>query len=1191
MNGPSSIYSSIGMAVAAILAFLVAIVAWRRRAVPGRVSFILMMLAVAVYALFAGFEIGATTLQAKIVWSKFSYLGIVNLAPCWLMFAVTYTHPKTWLNRRWAAALWLVPLVTLGLAATNEWHGLIWSSFRFLSQEPGARLIYGHGIGFWIHGGYAYILMLAGTYWLVRSAWHSPRLFRWQIVMVVTASLIPWVGNMLYIFNLEPWPGLDLTPLAFLLTGILLTGSLYRFHAFDLVPVARDIVFNSMGVGVLVLDNLNRLVDINPMARRWMNLGDEAIGSNLFEILQLDEVRRQYEHTPEAQALVEIGEGKDRRVFELTISPIYNPGGDLQGRVALLYNTSGEHSLLEIEHRRARQMELLNAITQAALSVPDFPHMIQTLADRLGELFDADSAYLTRWDEIQQRAIPIAAYGDMRDQFPAILPEPNEKTITESVLNAGHVLEVEDTFNTPYLSRRIAALFPSRSLLALPLIVNEQKLGAVIISFNQIHHFTPDEIALGEQAAGQIALAVARAQLYEAEHHRNAQLTALQSVSQAVASSLDLNQVFETVVHVLNQTFGYPYVSIYRLHGETLHLGAQVGYPEEMVYREIPINRGVLGRAVCTRQPQFVRDVSADPDYLRAAYEVESEICVPLLKDQTVLGTLNIESPPQLPLTEADLRLLITFASQVVVAIDNANLFQAEREQRELAEALREMGMALSESLDLEAVLGRLLDEIRRVVPYDRACVMLVDEESKRARITHMRGFEQVEKEFGRQTITLEFEVANTPKLRQMVETGRPLIVADTTTYPGRTKDPVSIHFRSWAGAPITLRGKVIGFLSLDKIEAHYYLLGHKKIMAAFAAQAAIAIENARIFTEMQRRVEKEGLLFAATHDFTAGLDTEAVLQAIVHHMVKALKVDGCTVSRWDPAHDCVRTLLDYDTDQEVSPDLPGSTYPLEEYPVTRAVIENREPLFINLNDATIDPAEEALMKKYGNQALLMLPLIVGREKQVFGIVELFRKEGAFPFSKSDLEMAQSFSAQAAIAIENARLYGETQQQAIVDDLTGLYNRRGLFELGKREVERSIRFNHPLVALFLDIDHFKLFNDTYSYAVGDQVLRLFAGCLRSNLREFDLVGRYGGEEFVVLLPEADLPAAREVAERVRSSVEALRVQTDLGETNITVSVGVCLKTQHLANLEALIDRAGQAVHVAKQRGRNRVIIA
>lgn len=338
--------------------------------------------------------------------------------------------------------------------------------------------------------------------------------------------------------------------------------------------------------------------------------------------------------------------------------------------------------------------------------------------------------------------------------------------MTVSVLHAGHALVVEDVFNTPYLSPRIAALSSTRSLLALPLIAHSQKLGAALIGFDQAHHFTEDEITLGEQAAGQIALAVAKAQLYDAERRRAAQLAALQSVSQAVASSLQLGQVFETVVQVLHHTFNYHYVSIYRLDGEVLHLGAQVGYPAELIYWEVPITAGVSGRAVRTRQSQFVRDATADPDFLRASYEVESEICVPLLKEQTVLGTLNVESPPQHPLTEADEALLITFASQVAVAIDNASLFEAERTERALADALREASLALSESLDFDTVLDRLLEEIERVVPYDAASVMLIEADTGFARIARSRGYDKLGPEVALQIASLSFDITTTANLR-----------------------------------------------------------------------------------------------------------------------------------------------------------------------------------------------------------------------------------------------------------------------------------------------------------------------------------------------------------------------------------------------------------------------------------------
>ena len=119
--------------------------------------------------------------------------------------------------------------------------------------------------------------------------------------------------------------------------------------------------------------------------------------------------------------------------------------------------------------------------------------------------------------------------------------------MTESVLLAGHVLVAEDTLNTPYISPRIASLFPTRSNMALPLIANGRKLGAAIVSYHQTHHFAEDEIALGEQAAGQIAVAIDKVWRYDEERQRNTQLVALQSVSRAVASSLNLNQIFSVL--------------------------------------------------------------------------------------------------------------------------------------------------------------------------------------------------------------------------------------------------------------------------------------------------------------------------------------------------------------------------------------------------------------------------------------------------------------------------------------------------------------------------------------------------------------------------------------------------------------------------------------------------------------------
>ncbi|MEW6333984.1 MAG: GGDEF domain-containing protein, partial [Thermodesulfobacteriota bacterium] len=181
--------------------------------------------------------------------------------------------------------------------------------------------------------------------------------------------------------------------------------------------------------------------------------------------------------------------------------------------------------------------------------------------------------------------------------------------------------------------------------------------------------------------------------------------------------------------------------------------------------------------------------------------------------------------------------------------------------------------------------------------------------------------------------------------------------------------------------------------------------------------------------------------------------------------------------------------------------------------------------------------------------------------------------------------------------IRNARLYNRIEQISITDELTGIYNRRGFFQLGEREFERALRFERPLAVLMLDIDHFKRVNDTHGHPIGDQVLRALADLIRQETRGIDVAGRYGGEEFALLLSETDLSLAVQIAERLRQSVEALGIpvrRPDHGggtiDLRVTVSIGVALMSPGFPGLDGLIGRADQALYRAKDAGRNRVSV-
>jgi diguanylate cyclase (GGDEF)-like protein len=184
-------------------------------------------------------------------------------------------------------------------------------------------------------------------------------------------------------------------------------------------------------------------------------------------------------------------------------------------------------------------------------------------------------------------------------------------------------------------------------------------------------------------------------------------------------------------------------------------------------------------------------------------------------------------------------------------------------------------------------------------------------------------------------------------------------------------------------------------------------------------------------------------------------------------------------------------------------------------------------------------------------------------------------------------------------ADELARAQEEAQQRrqevdslTQVDALTGLDTRGHFFEIAERDLERCRRYAHPLAIIMLDLDHFKVVNDTCGHATGDRVLQAVAGQIQVNVREADMAGRYGGEEFVVALPETDREAAQQVGERLRDFIESLRTDTTFGRLSVTVSVGIAATSAaETATLDEVLARADKALLAAKQAGRNRVIVS
>ncbi|MCX7921597.1 MAG: diguanylate cyclase [Clostridia bacterium] len=257
----------------------------------------------------------------------------------------------------------------------------------------------------------------------------------------------------------------------------------------------------------------------------------------------------------------------------------------------------------------------------------------------------------------------------------------------------------------------------------------------------------------------------------------------------------------------------------------------------------------------------------------------------------------------------------------------------------------------------------------------------------------------------------------------------------------------------------------------------------------------------------------------------------------------------------------------------------------IESITILAEVVNNGKPaLFTNLEDKAL--SKEVCFNFNNTSTLLAVPLI--SKKGVIGILTLDSSIPSF-YGNYEMEIALAFAGQAGIAIENATLFSEVKKLATTDALTGLYNRRYFFEVAEAEFKRLKSQKIPMSMIMLDIDYFKRVNDTYGHTTGDEILRDAAQRFLRVLRIEDVIGRYGGEEFVALLPGTD--SAAFVAERLRKSIAREPFTTqEHGLLNITISIGATIADENTNDLDTMIKRADEALYEAKKAGRNCVVL-
>jgi serine phosphatase RsbU (regulator of sigma subunit)/putative methionine-R-sulfoxide reductase with GAF domain len=578
--------------------------------------------------------------------------------------------------------------------------------------------------------------------------------------------------------------------------------------------------------------------------------------------------------------------------------------------------------------------------------------------------------------------------------------------------------------------RFIDVLPETRAEVAIPLKMEDRVLGVLDVQSDQANAFHPNDLLILEALADTIARAVEGALLYNAVHRRAEQLSLIAEVSKTVSTSLELRPLMENVSSLIHDRFGYPYVHLFTVHHNRRLIEYQAGSgtrSQDLVGYTLSLDDtlGIIPWVARAGKTVLANDVEQDERYRASPLppeDTKSELCVPLLYDNKVVGILDIQSDRLHAFTEDDRVLFETVADNIATAIHNAELYRSEQWRRQVADSLREVAGLVSADASVDDVLEAILAELDRNLPVDVSAIWLLEDDELYLAACHNCDENLLE-------ATLYASPDYYDGLMNALYSENPIIrkPTDPIWITGATAGFDADY--SGLAVPLHVGDQHLGLITLAHSTPGRYGHESQAMTTTFASYAAVAIENARLYDSAQEQAYASAALLQVAQAIVSLNDLDEMLGTIIRIMPILVGVQRAALYQWDAEKELYRPSQQYGLSEEDEPVFWNRSFSPGEFAFLDSCRDASGMMACELPDErglntwlAIDPAQDVNL---GNPGALLYAVPIAVKNDLYGVILIEESQGGLRFRSRRLEIITGIAQQAALAIQNDLLQRE----------------------------------------------------------------------------------------------------------------------------------------------------------------------